>query len=36
LHPSKLFERRSRLIAAGVQATDIPFYEEPKNWNSIP
>ena len=35
LHPAAAFERRSRLTAAGVQATDIPFYQDEKNWNSI-
>ena len=35
LHPAAAFERRSRLTAAGVQDTDISFFDDVKNWNSI-
>lgn len=34
LHPASAFER-DKLLAAGVEAADLEFYEDEKNWNSI-
>lgn len=35
LHPSSLFKRKAKLVAAGIPEGDIDFYRDAKNWNSI-
>jgi len=35
LHPADPFKDRRKLSAAGVSASDMEFYQDPKNWNSI-